>query len=242
MVMNASGRRAAEEGQFPSAVRVVIADVDIPAYLQKMCTGHVISLRHILIAAHCLQFSHTLVLLALMLITTVTFYNGTIKQLESQYIEKCVRSGTERPRRLKIKSLVIAEEAVTLMVVIPLIYALKVMSSYEGTLYDAESKAEATDFAMLELETPVSVSDPYIRPICLPRPDQQLPIEYRRLGFGAIVCTNYISVRLEPWSVGCELGSRSVRSTRITSYCVSAKTRPGSDRALDRCLGSRLIF
>ncbi|VDM51176.1 unnamed protein product [Toxocara canis] len=42
-----------------------------------------------------------------------------------------------------------------------------------------------TDFAVLELEAPLDARFADIRPLCLPKPSEQLPIYYMAFGYGS---------------------------------------------------------
>ncbi|VDM38998.1 unnamed protein product [Toxocara canis] len=77
-----------------------------------------------------------------------------------------------KSRRLRVKSFVITESSVH--------YVIHGMCGEK-----AAASLPHSDLVILELESPLNISDPSIRPICLASPLQEIPHQNRIYGFGA---------------------------------------------------------
>ncbi|KHN85608.1 Ovochymase-1 [Toxocara canis] len=169
----AGGNRAAEN-QFPWAVRLFIKAADLPFFMSLSCTASLISRWHIVTAAHCIQYTDLGVRDVNVSTHFVAVAGTTCAHHELVGGKKCYDAATKQGTILRIKSVLIAENAIRHQVI---------QSMAWGKLRE-RVPIELADFALLELDKPIDVNNTDIRPICLHPPNQPSSSLYTLYGFG----------------------------------------------------------
>ncbi|KHN83230.1 Plasma kallikrein [Toxocara canis] len=162
----------ANKDEFPWALKMATL---VGNYGSEMCTAQVISKWHVVAAAHCLEFTNKGVR-DVNVATKISLYGGsyciTSDDLHIERKLNCSRRDPPKSRRLRVKSFVITESSVH--------YVIHGMCGEK-----AAASLPHSDLVILELESPLNISDPSIRPICLASPLQEIPHQNRIYGFGA---------------------------------------------------------
>ncbi|KHN84179.1 Coagulation factor IX [Toxocara canis] len=168
-----AGGKRASENQFPWAVRQLRKPTHLPWAMSSSCTGSLISRWHILTAAHCIQRTDIGVR-DVDVSTHYTVVAGSTCAYYKPALEKECDSARKRGTMLRIKSVLIAEDAIR----------------YQAIRQMAQKKLrwsisiQPADFALLELDKPIDINNSNIRPICLLPPNQPPGDLYTLYGFG----------------------------------------------------------
>ncbi|KHN82008.1 Coagulation factor IX [Toxocara canis] len=168
----------ARQGAFPWAVKLFRFNQPLnQEYV--MCTASIISQKHFITAAHCLQFdssglvdvipSHSYVVLG----GSPCVYKKISRLYRSQFID-CRSHSYKAPWALKVKRFLVSNRSIHF--------------NMEENLYEPMPNVRYfSDIAIFELEDPLDLDSLDVRPICLPHPNHPSPKLHRVYGYGRTV-------------------------------------------------------
>uniref|UniRef100_A0A915B6Z3 Peptidase S1 domain-containing protein n=1 Tax=Parascaris univalens TaxID=6257 RepID=A0A915B6Z3_PARUN len=166
------------QGEFPWALKLFRFDAH-PSKFYIMCSASLISQKHFVTAAHCLEIAETGLVdvvpshLYVVLGGTPCTY-AKVTRIFMSDLKDCRSLAYKSPWRLKVKRFIVPKRSV-------------IFNMEESDFLPKPMNRIFSDLAIFELEEALDLDFKDIQPICLPNPSHPIPKLYKVYGFGRTV-------------------------------------------------------